>query len=171
VEVRGGDNLAPVQMHRSSKADDDNREAVMKSTLLSALVLSAVVWPAAAYSQTGAAAMGTAVKEDDIKWEPLDGGFEISILYKNPTTQATYLVIRGPGNLHVPKHWHTSNESITVLKGSFVVAHDGSNDKTELKPGGFAYMPAKMIHEAWTGDAGATYFITVDGKWDVNFVK
>ena len=25
-------------------------------------------------------------------------------------------------------------------------------------------MPAKMIHEAWTGDAGATYFITVDGK-------
>ena len=102
---------------------------------------------------------------------PLEGGFEISILYTNPTTQATYLVIRGPGNLHVPRHWHTSNESITVLKGSFVVAHDGSNDKTELGPGGFAYMPAKMIHEAWTGDAGATYFITVDGKWDVNFVK
>ena len=105
----------------------------MKSTLLSALVLSAVVWPAAAYSQTGAAAMGTAVTADDIKWEPLEGGFEISILYINPTTQATYLVIRGPGNLHVPKHWHTSNKSITVLKGSFVVAHDGSNDKTELR--------------------------------------
>jgi hypothetical protein len=28
-----------------------------------------------------------------------------------------------------------------------------------------------MIHEAWTGDEGATYFITVDGKWDVNFVE
>ena len=40
-----------------------------------------------------------------------------------------------------------------------------------LRAGGFAYMPAKMIHEAWTGDEGATYFITVDGKWDVNFVK
>jgi quercetin dioxygenase-like cupin family protein len=143
----------------------------MKSSLLSALVLSAVVWPAVVYSQTGADAMGMAIKADDIKWEPLDGGFEISILYTNPTTRATYLVIRGPGNLHVPKHWHSSNESITVLKGSFVVAHDGSEDKTELRPGGFAYMPAKMIHEAWTGDAGATYFITVDGKWDVNFVK
>ena len=140
--------------------------------LLRALVLSAVVWPAAAYSQTGAAAMGTAVKADDIKWEPLEGGFEISILsYQIRRPQATYLVIRGPGNLHVPKHWHTSNESITVLKGSFVVAHDGSNDKTELKTRGFAYMPAKMIHEAWTGDSGATYFITVDGKWDVTFVK
>jgi quercetin dioxygenase-like cupin family protein len=143
----------------------------MKSNLLTALVLSVAVWPAAAYSQTGGAAMGTAIKTDDIKWEPLEGGFEISILYTNPKTEATYLVIRGPGNLHVPKHWHTSNETITVIKGSFVVAHDGSADKTELKPGGFAYMPAKMIHEAWTGDAGATYFITVDGKWDVNFVK
>ena len=85
------------------------------------------------------------------------GGFQISILYTNPTTQATYLVIRGPGNLHVPRHWHSSNESITVVKGMFVVAHDGSDDKTVLTPGGFAYMPAKMIHEAWTGDEGALY--------------
>jgi quercetin dioxygenase-like cupin family protein len=143
----------------------------MKSSLLSALVLSAVLLPVGAYAQTGTDSMGKVVQTDNMKWEPLEGGFEISILYTNPTTQATYLVIRGPGNLHVPRHWHSSNESITVLKGTFVVAHDGSEDKTELKSGGFAYMPAKMIHEAWTGDAGATYFITVDGKWDVNFVK
>jgi quercetin dioxygenase-like cupin family protein len=143
----------------------------MKSTLLSALVLSAILWPAGAYAQTGSGSMGKAIKPDDMKWAPLEGGFEISILYTNPTTQATYLIIRGPGNLHVPRHWHSSNESITVLKGTFVVAHDGSEDKTELKPGGFAYMPAKMIHEAWTGETGATYFITVDGEWDVNFVK
>jgi hypothetical protein len=58
-----------------------------------------------------------------------------------------------------------------VVKGTFVVAHDGSEDKIVLTSGGFVYMPAKMIHEAWTGAEGATYFITVDGKWDVNFVK
>jgi quercetin dioxygenase-like cupin family protein len=143
----------------------------MKSSLLSALVLSAVLLPVGAYAQTGTDSMGKVVQTDNMKWEPLEDGFEISILYTNPTTQATYLVIRGPGNLHVPRHWHSSNESITVLKGTFVVAHDGSEDKIELKAGGFAYMPAKMIHEAWTGDAGATYFIMVDGKWDVNFVK
>jgi len=143
----------------------------MKSRLLSALVLSALLWPASGYPQTAGAAMAKIAKADDLKWEPLEGGFEISILYTNPTTGATYLVIRGPGNLHVPRHWHSSNESITVLQGTFVVADDGSADKTELKAGGFAYMPAKMIHEAWTGAAGATYFITVDGKWDVNFVK
>ena len=144
----------------------------MKSSLLSALMFTAVLWPAAAFAQTAPDAMAKAVKPDDIKWEPLgDSGFEISIQYKNPTTQATYLVIRGPGNQHVPRHWHSSNESITVLKGTFEVAHYGSDDKTVLTPGGFVYMPAKMIHEAWAGAEGATYFITVDGKWDVNFVK
>ena len=143
----------------------------MKSGLVSALMLSAILLPVGTYAQTHSDPMGKAVKPDDMKWEPLEDGFEISILYTNPTTQATYLVIRGPGNQHVPRHWHSSNETITVLKGTFVVAHDGSEDKTELKAGGFAYMPAKMIHEAWTGDAGATYFITVDGKWDITFVK
>ena len=108
-----------------------------------------------------------------MKWELLKGSaFEISILYTNPTTQATYLVIRGPGNQHVPRHWHSSNETITVLKGTFTVAHDGSPDKTALDPGGFTYMPAKMIHEAWTTpDEDALYFITTDGKFDINWVK
>jgi quercetin dioxygenase-like cupin family protein len=135
--------------------------------LASALIFSATLCPAFAQH---APTVHTVI-EKNMKWEPLDGGFEISILYTNPTTQAAYLVIRGPANAHVPRHWHTSNETITVLKGTFVVGHDGSSDKTELTAGSFGYMPAKMIHEAWTKDEGATYFITVDGKWDVNFVK
>jgi quercetin dioxygenase-like cupin family protein len=80
-------------------------------------------------------------------------------------------VIRAPANAHVPRHWHTANETITVLKGTFVVGHDGSGDKDELTSGSFSYMPAKMIHEAWTKNEGATYFITVDSAWDVNLVK
>ena len=144
----------------------------MKSSLLNVLMFSAVLWPAATFAQSGPDAMAKAVKADEMKWERLgDSGAEISILYTNPRTQATYLVIRVPGKQHIPRHWHSSNESITVVKGTFVVAHDGSDDKTVLTPGGFVYMPAKMIHQAWTGDGGATYFITVDGKWDVDFVK
>jgi hypothetical protein len=40
----------------------------------------------------------------------------------------------------------------------------------ELGPGGFNYMPARMVHEAWT-TAGAVVFITVVGPWDVNWVQ
>ena len=143
----------------------------MKNSLLATLMFTAMSWPAWTFAQPASDAMAKTVKPDEMKWEPLGGGFEISILYTNPTTQATYLVIRGPGNQHVPRHWHSSNETITVLKGTFTVAHDGSPDKTPLAPGGFLYMPAKMIHEAWTGDGDTTYFITVDGKLDANFVE
>ena len=143
----------------------------MKGSLFSALMLSAALWPAGTFAQSASDTMAKAVKADNVKWESLGDGFEISILYTNPKTQATYLMIRGPGNQHIARHWHSSNESITVLKGTFTVAHDGNEDKTVLAPGGFVYMPAKMIHEAWTGEEGATYFITVDGKWDVHFVE
>ncbi len=115
----------------------------MKASLLSALMLSAILWPAGMYAQTAADAMAKVVKADDMKWEPLGGGFDISILYTNPTTQATYLVIRGPGNLHVPRHWHSSNKSITVLQGTFIVAHDGSDDKTVLGPGDLPTCPRR----------------------------
>ena len=94
-----------------------------------------------------------------------------SILYTNPTTKATYLIIRADKDTHVPRHWHTANETITILKGTFVVKHDDSDARSEMTPGSFAYMPAKMVHEAWAKDEGATYFITVDGPFDINWVK
>ena len=143
----------------------------MKSSLLSALVLSAVLWPAGAYAQTADAAMAKVAKADDMKWEPLEGGGEISILYTNPTSKATYLIIRAEKNAHVPRHWHSANETLTILKGTFLLKHDGSDERSEMTPGSFGYMPAKMVHEAWAKDEGATYFITVDGPFDINWVK
>jgi hypothetical protein len=31
--------------------------------------------------------------------------------------------------------------------------------------------PAKMVHEGWTKDEEAVYFVIVDGPWDINWVK
>ena len=50
-----------------------------------------------------------------------------------------------------------------------MVKHDDSDARSELTPGSFAYMPAKMVHEAWAKDDGATYFITADGAFDINW--
>jgi len=58
-----------------------------------------------------------------------------------------------------------------VIRGTFVVGHDGSNERAELTPGSYAYMPAKMVHDAWTKDDGAMFLVTVDGAWDINWVK
>ena len=100
-----------------------------------------------------------------------DGSQEVAILHVNPTTKATELIIRAPKDYHVGRHWHSSNETITVIRGTFVVGHENSEQKMELTQGSYAYMPAKMAHDAWTKDEGATFFVTVDGPFDINWVK
>ena len=116
-------------------------------------------------------------KFQDLKWDKTNPEMgsnspEITIVHVNPATQATELLIRTPKNFHVPRHWHTANETIIVIRGTFIMEHDGSGNRVELDAGSFAYMPAKMIHQAWTKpDEDALYFIAVDGKWDVNWVE
>ena len=115
------------------------------------------------------------VRPEDMKWEQMfpefgAGSPEMVILRVDPKTQATQLMIKTPKGFHVPKHWHTANESHTVLSGRFIMECDGKRE--ELGPGSFNYVPSKMIHEAWTPpDTGALLLITVDGAWDINWVE
>jgi mannose-6-phosphate isomerase-like protein (cupin superfamily) len=109
----------------------------------------------------------------DAKWNPIlpELGAEspqICILHVDPTTKATQLLIRAPKAIHVRKHWHTANETHTMIQGTATFACEGQ--KAELGVGGFNYMPAKMVHEAWLS-TGSLTFITVDGAWDVNWVE
>ena len=76
-------------------------------------------------------------------------------------------MIRTPTAIHVRKHWHSANETHTVILGNTVFACEGK--RTEQSPGSFNYMPAKMVHEAWA-PAGGLVFITTDGPWDVNWI-
>ena len=78
------------------------------------------------------------------------------------------MLIRTSKAIHVRKHWHTANESHTMISGKAVLACEGK--RAELSPGGFNYMPAKMVHEAWM-PANSLTDITVDGPWDVNWVE
>ena len=109
----------------------------------------------------------------DLKWDKIlpdlgDSSPEISILHMDPKTKATKLMIRTPKGIHVRKHWHSANETHTVILGTPVFACDG--ERIEQGPGSFNYLPAKMVHEAWV-PAGGLVFITVDGAWDVNWVE
>ncbi len=110
-----------------------------------------------------------------MKWERIfpelgEKSAEISILHVDPKTGATQLMIRVPRNFHVPKHWHTANETHTILSGTFVMECEGKREA--LKPGAFNYIPGKMAHEAWTTPGeGTLLFITVDAPWDINWVN
>ena len=108
----------------------------------------------------------------DLKWDKIlpDLGAdspEICVLHVDRKTHATSLLIRTPKAIHVRKHWHTANESHTMIISTATLACDGK--KFDLNPGGFNFMPAKMTHEAWLPTNSLT-FITVDGAWDINWV-
>ena len=110
---------------------------------------------------------------DDLKWQTMVPELgadspQAAILRVDPKTQATQLLIRIPKRMHVPMHWHSANETHTVIKGTWVFEHDGQ--RHELGPGGFNYLPARTHHQAWSSD-DALVFITVDSGWDVNWVK
>ena len=153
----------------------------MKTKLYLAIVFAALT--SFALSERGAEPGATSAEAapnapefknlSDLKWDKIlpDLGAdspEICILHVDPKTQATSLLVRTPKAIHVRKHWHTANESHTIISGTAVLACDGK--KVELAQGGFNFMPAKMVHEAWL-PAGSLTFITVDSAWDINWVE
>jgi quercetin dioxygenase-like cupin family protein len=120
---------------------------------------------------TGSASQAMSARYQDLKWQTMvpELGIDspqISILRVDPKTNATQLLIRTPKRMHVPVHWHSANETHTMIQGTAVFEHEGQRD--QLGPGGFNYIPAKMQHQAWTSE-GSVFFITVDGPWDVNW--
>jgi quercetin dioxygenase-like cupin family protein len=109
----------------------------------------------------------------NLKWSKIlpdlgENSPEICILRVDPKTQATSLMIRTPKGIHIRKHWHSANETHTLIIGTATFACEGK--RIEQSPGSFNYMPAKMIHEVWL-PPGSLTFITVDGTWDVNWVE
>jgi mannose-6-phosphate isomerase-like protein (cupin superfamily) len=86
-----------------------------------------------------------------------------------PETGATTLLIWTPPNFHVPRHWHTGNEKHVIVTGTFIFKCDGR--EVVMKPGAFNFMPARMVHEAWTPpDEECLLFTDVDTFWDINWI-
>jgi quercetin dioxygenase-like cupin family protein len=111
------------------------------------------------------------VKASDIKWQPLLPGSEaqLAILHEDPGTHATQAMIRSPGELYIPRHWHACSEAHIVLEGSFIAERKGT--KTTLDTGSYNWNPPKLAHHAWFAPGGATILVVTDGKWDANWIE
>ena len=142
------------------------------------LAVAACCCGARARTQPGSPAPGQASQQPaflgyrDLTWNRIIPELgakspEIAILHVDPTTQATQLMIRTPAAIHVRRHWHTANETHTIIRGTAILECDGQ--RATLGPGSFNFMPARMIHEAWL-PANSLTFITVDRAWDINWV-
>lgn len=111
------------------------------------------------------------LRAEQIQWEkafPELGadGPDLAKLHVHPKTQATQLMIRAPKQVVVPWHWHTANEAITVLEGTFTVECEGK--RIDLGAGSFTWTPSRLIHRA-TFTEGCTIVISADCSFDINW--
>jgi quercetin dioxygenase-like cupin family protein len=82
---------------------------------------------------------------------------------------STGLIKAAPG-CEVPKHFHTAEEQLMVVRGDVLTGMDGMPEKT-LGPGGFAMMPSKAVH--WftcTRKTECVMFVTFDRRYDIVWV-
>lgn len=140
----------------------------MKSTLISGVVLAVAFAVAPVSAQEPALAWTT--KDAKLQWGPcpafLPKGCGIAVLHGDPAKQNADIFFRVPANSHIPRHWHTSPERMVLVSGELHVTYDGQKT-TVMKPGTYAYGPAKLPHKADCKKAGpCVLFIAFESPID-----
>ena len=96
------------------------------------------------------------------------------MLAGDPSKSGPFVLrIRGPEGYLVPPHWHSTDEDVTVLSGSFGLGMDDEGNPKSgmvLAPGGFAHLPARMHHFAWAVDGPFVIEIHTIGPFDIHYI-
>jgi hypothetical protein len=101
------------------------------------------------------------INNKDLKW--MDGppglpkGAKVVVLNGDPSKEGPFTIRASmPAGYKVPAHWHPTTENVTVIEGTLYMGMGEKLDEskgTALTAGGFASMPAKTGHFAFTKDA------------------
>src|SRR5690349_4327027 len=131
-----------------------------KVLLLSAVLLvafAATVLGQDATAPAAAPAMNhVAMKPADLKWGDAPPVFEkgamFTVVSGNPMAEGNYVVrLKMPAGYKINPHWHPTDETVTVISGTFAIGMGDTFDKAKLEilpMGGFALLPADMRHFA-----------------------
>jgi len=79
---------------------------------------------------------------DDVKWGPappvLPAGAQAAVLDGDPTKAVSFTIrLKIPDGYTVPPHWHSIEENVTVISGSFGLGLGDTLDKSKVR-----YLPA-----------------------------
>lgn len=91
-------------------------------------------------------------------------GLKVAVVWEHPVTKAQAIFVQFPKKTSMPRHHHSPNMWMTVIKGSMTVTGDDGKPM-EIKAGGYAQAPAGMVHTT-TSKKGATIFQLCDGPFD-----
>ena len=133
-------------------------------------VSPAVLALSAALAQAAEPALAIAHADEQLRWgacpDFIPKGCEITVLHGDPAKPNADIFFKVPANFTIPNHRHTSAERMVLVSGELSVTYEGQ-PTVVLKPGMYAYGPAKRAHKAVCGNAApCVLFIAFDTPVD-----
>ena len=115
-------------------------------------------------------AIARSAQDTQLQWGPcpafMPAGCGLAVLHGDPSKPNADLFLKLPAKAAIPDHWHTSAERMVLVAGELHVNYKGQA-KTVLKPGMYAYGPAKLPHSAvCAGSAPCVLFIAFESAVD-----
>src|SRR4029450_13730580 len=99
----------------------------------------------------------TSVNAAEVKFGPappdLPKGAELAGLHGAPGKPHPFTIrLKMPAGYKTPPHWHTKDEQLTILSGTFILHMGDTMDApaSNLTAGGYHFLPGKMHHAAET---------------------
>ncbi len=121
----------------------------LSGALMSALLLASAFAAVPVSAQEPPLSM--TARDSGLKWAPcppfLPKGCGIAVLHGDPAKNNADIFFKVPAGSTIARHWHTSAERIVLVSGELHVTYDGHKTAV-LKPGTYAYGPAKLPHKA-----------------------
>ncbi|MFV8225841.1 cupin domain-containing protein, partial [Christiangramia aquimixticola] len=120
--------------------------------------------------QTADQSVAMDLNKDEMQWggcpDFMPSSCNISVLHGDPAAENSDILFKIPANTEIPEHWHNSAERMMMVSGSMSVTYEGEATKI-LKPGTYAYGPARKAHKAKCLDSGpCVLFIAFEGSVD-----
>ena len=121
-----------------------------RPVLFTAILLALFAGAAALAADARPKALAIAHDDPQLEWGPCPEffaeGCAIAVLHGDPAGDNADIFFKVPAGSTIPNHWHTSAERMILVSGEMHLTDDGQ-DKQVLRPGMYAYGPAKLAHE------------------------
>lgn len=136
------------------------------------ILVSPATWAEAPGSESS---LAFTAKDTRLKWGPcppfLPKGCGIAVLHGDPAKDNVDVFFKVPAKSTIPLHWHTSPERMVLVAGELHVTYEGEK-KTVLKPGTYAYGPAKKTHGGYCASkVPCVLFIAFESPLDATPVE
>ena len=141
-----------------------------KHWLAKGLVIGVILAAALAIGQAQERALTRGAQDPQLQWGPcpafMPAGCGLAVLNGDPAKPNADVFLRLPAKATVPEHWHTSAERMVLVSGELSVRYKGQPE-VMLRPGMYAYGPAKVPHTASCGgNAPCVLFIAFESPVD-----